>query len=384
MNKKNIVILFIYSFLNSFLLYRACDVLYYLSKGITNNEYINYLTVGSIITIIFLVPFGIIKDKYNRKYILLLSNLFLLVSTIFFICADNVYLMGIGILITAISNLLSQGIVISLLHSYIKDKNEYSKMYYKWSISYYTGYLISMVIGGIVAKYSLVLMYYLSLIPIILNFIVLFMLDDKLEKEKKKNKTTFLLKESYTLLKKNKILKTILLLEIVIMPLAEILAESHPEYLSKMGASTILIGIYTAIMCTFGIVGNKIASIQKNKISSFFIYTILFSISLILIGILSNYFAIVFIVLFQCFYSVTNNTSNTVVQNECNDSYRQTVLAIFTFIISITEVIICTITSFMFDKIGLGNSYIILGIFGALITLIALLVYIHFKKGERG
>ena len=373
----NIIIIFVYTFFNNFLLYRACDVLYYLSKGITNNEYINYLTIGSIITIIFLIPFGIIKDKFNRKYILLLSNLFLLISTLFYIYADDVYIMGIGILMTAISNLLSQGIAISLLHSYIENKSEYSKMYYKWSIFYYTGYLISMILGGVVAKYSLVLMYYLSLIPIILNFIVLFMLDDKLEKEKEKNKTTFLLKESYTLLKKNKILKTILLLEIVIMPLAEILAESHPEYLSKMGASTILIGIYTAIMCTFGIVGNKIASIQKNKISSFFIYTILFSISLILIGILSNYFAIVFIVLFQCFYSVTNNTSNTVVQNECNDSYRQTVLAIFTFIISITEVIICTITSFMFDKIGLGNSYIILGIFGVLITLI---IYIYFKK----
>ena len=373
MSKKNIIIIFIYTFLNNFLLYRACDVLYYLSKGITNNEYINYLTVGSIITVIFLVPFGILKDKYNRKYILILSNLFLLISTLFYICADNVYLMGIGILVSAISNLLSQGIVISLLHSYISDKSEYSKVYYKWTISYYTGYLISMILGGMVAKYSLVSMYYLSLIPIFLNFIVLFMLDDKEEKEKEKNKTTYLLKESYNLLKKSKLLKIILLLEIIIMPLAEILAESHPEYLANIGASTVLIGIYTAIMCLFGIVGNKIASIQKNKIRGFFIFTVLFSISLILIGVLNNYFAILFIVLFQFFYSITDNTCNTTVQNECSDSYRQTILAIFTFIISIVKIVVCTITSFVFSKTSLGTSYIILGICGVICTLLIIL-----------
>ncbi len=373
MSKKNIIIISIYTFLNNFLLYRACDVLYYLSKGITNNEYINYLTVGSIITVIFLVPFGILKDKYNRKYILILSNLFLLISTLFYICADNVYLMGVGILVSAISNLLSQGIVISLLHYYISDKNEYSKVYYKWTISYYTGYLVSMILGGMVAKYSLVSMYYLSLIPIFLNFIVLFMLDDKEEKEKEKNKTTYLLKESYNLLKKSKLLKVILLLEIIIMPLAEILAESHPEYLANIGASTVLIGIYTAIMCLFGIVGNKIASIQKNKIRGFFIFTVLFSISLILIGVLNNYFAILFIVLFQCFYSITDNTCNTTVQNECSDSYRQTILAIFTFIISIVKIIVCTITSFVFSKTSLGTSYIILGICGVICTLLIIL-----------
>ena len=32
---------------------------------------------------------------------------------------------------SSVSNILSQGIVISLIHSYIKDKSEYSKMYYK-------------------------------------------------------------------------------------------------------------------------------------------------------------------------------------------------------------------------------------------------------------
>ena len=77
MNKRNMIVILIYSFFNSFLLYRACDVLYYLSKGISNSEYINYLTIGSLITIIFLVPFGIIKDNFNRKYILIFSNIFL-------------------------------------------------------------------------------------------------------------------------------------------------------------------------------------------------------------------------------------------------------------------------------------------------------------------
>lgn len=375
MNKKNIIVIFVYSFLNSFLLYRACDVLYYLSKGISNSEYINYLTIGSLITIIFLVPFGIIKDKYNRKYILIISNLFLLASTLFYIYSNNVFFMGIGIILSAVSNLLSQGIVISLLHSCISDKKEYSKMYYKWSIYYYSGYLISMILGGIVAKYSLVSMYYISLVPIISNFIVLFIFDDNEEKKKERKETKLLLKDSYKLLKSSNLLKVILLSEIVIVSLADILAESHPEYLASFGASTVLIGIYTAVMCLFAIVGNKVASMQKNQTNSFFIFSILFAISLITIGIINNYFTIVFIILFQCFFSVTNNIYNTIVQNESNDSCRQTVLAIFTFVTSLFEMIICTTTSFLFNKFGLGTSYIILGISGITILLIVFLIH---------
>lgn len=380
MNKNNILVLFIYSFLNSFLLYRACDVLYYLSKGINNSEYINYLTIGSLITIIFLIPFGIIKDKYNRKYILLVSNLFLLIATVLYIYANNVLVMGIGIIMSAISNLLSQGIVISLLHTYINDKKEYSKMLYKWSIFYYTGYLISMILGGIVAKYSLVSMYYISIIPIMMNFLVLLFFNDSYEKVKDKNNSKLLLKESYKLLKNSRLLKIILLSEIIIVPIADILAESHPEYLSNIGASTTLIGIYTAIMCLFAIVGYKIASIYKNQSNKFFIFALLFNFSLILIGLLNNYFSIIFIIFFQCFYSVTNNIYNTIVQNECNDSYRQTVLAIFTFITSISEIIICTITSIIFKNFSLGHSYIVLGMFGLIIMLIIILFGIFKKK----
>lgn len=383
MNKKNVLVLFIYSFLNSFLLYRACDVLYYLSKGISNSEYINYLTIGSLITIIFLIPFGLIKDKYNRKYILLASNLFLLLATVLYICADNVLVMGIGIIMSAISNLLSQGIVISLLHSYIDDKKEYTKMYYKWSIFYYSGYLISMILGGVVAKFSLVSMYYISIIPIMINFLVLLFFNDSYEKAKEKNSSKLLLKESYKLLKNSRLLKIILLSEMVIIPLADILAESHPEYLSNIGASTTLIGIYTAIMCLFAIVGNKIATIYKNQNNKFFVFALLFNFSLILIGLLYNYFSIIFIILFQCFFSVTNNIYNTIVQNECNDSYRQTILSIFTFITSISEMIICTITSMIFKNISLGHSYIVLGIFGLAIMLIIVIFNIFKNKNAQ-
>ena len=45
MEKRNTMIILIYSFFNSFLLYRSCDVLYYLSKGISNSQYINYLSI---------------------------------------------------------------------------------------------------------------------------------------------------------------------------------------------------------------------------------------------------------------------------------------------------------------------------------------------------
>ena len=72
-------------------------------------------------------------------------------------------------------------------------------------------------------------------------------------------------------------------------------------------------------------------------------------------------------------YILSRYACYLIVQNECNDSYRQTVLAIFTFITSISEMIICTITSVVFKTISLGHSYIVLGMFGLTIILIIVL-----------
>ncbi len=375
MNKKNIILIMIYSFFNSFLLYRACDVLYYISKGINNSDYIQYITIGSVISIVFMIPLGVVKDLYNRKWILLLSNAFLLLATLFYIFSNNAFYMGIGIILSTISNLLAQGIVISLLHNYIKDKDEYSKIYYQWSIFYYSGYLISMVLGGIVAKYSLILMYELSLIPIIINFIVLFLLDSKTEKEKKKSNTKYVLKEALTLFKEKDVLRVLIITEMLITPTAKILAESHPEYLSNMGASTVLIGLYTAGMCLLAIIGNKIASSKKHKISSFIMFVFLYMISIVIVGLIHNYLSITFILLFQLLFSISNHIYITIVQKECQDSYRQTVLAIFTFLTSISEIIICTVTSNVVSYLGLGTSYILLGVLGMLGVLLIIMYY---------
>ena len=116
--------------------------------------------------------------------------------------------------------------------------------------------------------------------------------------------------------------------------------------------------------------------------NKFFIYAILFNFSLIIIGLLNNYCSILFIILFQCFFSVTNNIYNTIVQNECNDSYRQTILAIFTFVTSISEVIICTITSNLFNNIGLGESYILLGIIGVLLIIFVIVFSLKKRKNK--
>ena len=40
LKNKNVILIYIYSFLSTFLLFRACDTLYYLSKGISSSKYV--------------------------------------------------------------------------------------------------------------------------------------------------------------------------------------------------------------------------------------------------------------------------------------------------------------------------------------------------------
>ena len=110
--KKNIILIYIHTFLSTFILYYICDTLFYIERGLTSSQYISFVGITFFIRLLFEIPFGIIADKYNK--ILFYNSFFY--------------------------NIL---------------------------------YMLAMIIGGYIGqKFGLIYTYYITIIPFIIDFII--------------------------------------------------------------------------------------------------------------------------------------------------------------------------------------------------------------------
>ena len=65
--QRNIILIYIHTFLSTFILYYICDTLFYIERGLTSSQYISFVGIAFGIRLLLEIPFGIIADKYNKK-----------------------------------------------------------------------------------------------------------------------------------------------------------------------------------------------------------------------------------------------------------------------------------------------------------------------------
>ena len=134
--QRNIILIYIHTFLSTFILYYICDTLFYIERGLTSSQYISFVGIAFCIRLLLEIPFGIIADKYNKKMLLLISNILFITSTIVFINSYSYYSFLIAIVINAMNNSLNSGIVNSILYESLNDKHKFKKLLFYNSFCY--------------------------------------------------------------------------------------------------------------------------------------------------------------------------------------------------------------------------------------------------------
>ena len=179
--KKNIILIYIHTFLSTFILYYICDTLFYIERGLTSSQYISFVGIAFFTRLLFEIPFGIIADKYDKKRLLLISNLLFIISTMIFIFAHNYITFVIAIVTNALNNSLSSGITNSILYENLDNKQRFNKTLFYNSFFYNISYMLAMIVGGYIGqKFGLIYTYYITIIPFIIDFIILLMLKIKI------------------------------------------------------------------------------------------------------------------------------------------------------------------------------------------------------------
>ena len=364
--KKNIFLIYIHTFLSTFILYYICDTLFYIERGLTSSHYVSFLGIAFLVRLLFEVPFGIVADKYNKKLLLLICNILSIISTIIFICSYNYFTFLIAIIINAINNSLSSGIVNSILYESLDNKNNFNKTLFYNSFFYNISYMIAMIIGGYIGqRFGLIYTYYITIIPFIIDFLILLMIKTNNNiKNVNIESNVSILKNGIKEVVNNSYLLRLILTSAILFAGIKLVEESHPEYSANIGISVFIIGIYTAFILLFCIIGSYIGSkTKKNNYNLVLnINPIVSGICILLVGLLNNYFGIIFILLIYIFSESFNNIMMSELHSNISSKSRVTVESINQFVLSIFGMIFSVLMTILLNFVSISAMYMIIGI----------------------
>ncbi len=381
-NKLNIYLIYTYVFLSTFILFYSCDTLFYLERGISSSGYMLFVTITFLVQIILEIPSGIIADKFSRKKILLLSNSLFIISTLIFIFSKSYYLFVLATIIKGIDNALVTGIANSMLYDLTKNKNEFNKVLFKKNFFYNISYMIAMILGGYIGeKYGLVVNYYLSLIPFIINFFIIILIDDiKNSQNTSKYFKKDILINAFHEIKNNKIIINSIFTNSIVFSIIKLVEESHPEYSSNIGISVFGIGLYTSLILVMCIIGSYLGSKINKKYYKFIIYanSIFVGLCIFLIGLLNSKIGILFLLLIYIFSESYENIMLSTVHNSISSKSRITIESIFSMSLSFFGLILGSLMSIFLNFIEVHQLYIFLG--AIIITYGIINFVVNYKK----
>lgn len=366
---KTRIILYLYEFISTFILFYAVDTLFYLERGITSSQYLFFVVISYIVQLLFEIPSGVLADKYSKKKILIISQILFIISTIIFIMANNYIIFVIATIIAGLQKCFGTGIINSFLYESLENKRKFNKCLFIKNTIYYTAYMLAMPIGGFIAeKLSIVTTYYITLIPAIIGLIVLFFLNENETSNAKNNDNITgkleILKNGLQEIKKNSFIKIIIFTNAILLAVIKLVEESHPDYSIRIGITEFQIGIYTSFILVFCIIGSYLGSKIKEKYHNIVIYInpILTGICILLLGSLNNKVGILFLLVMYIFEESFNNIMLSKVHNSISSKSRVTVESLMSILQCTCGIVIGSSISILLNYINVNISYVILGL----------------------
>lgn len=364
---RNRILLYIYEFISTLILYYAVDTLFYLENGINSSGYLLFVVIIYIVQLFFEIPSGIFADKYSKKNILIASQTLFVVSTILFIISKNYFMFVIATIVVGLQKCFGTGIINSFLYESLEDKNQFNKCLFIKNTIYYASYMLAMPIGGYIAgKYGIISTYYITLIPSIISLIILFFIKENqnnISKTQKLTKKIEILKNGLKEINKNNYIKTIIFTNAILLAVITLIEESHPDYSIQIGITEFQIGIYTSFILVFCIIGSYIGTKIKSKYHNIVVYInpILTGFCILILGILNNRIGILFLLTMYIFLESFDNIIISTIHNNISSKSRVTVESLMSMLQCICGITIGTVSSILMNYINVYVFYILLG-----------------------
>lgn len=174
---KNIRLFYFFNFFTDFSLFAPIAILYFAK---VSGSFFLATSIFSIIFIsssIFELPTGLFSDRFGRKKTIILGSLAGLVSVLFFALSHNYLFLVFGAILEGLARASFSGNNDAYLYDLLAENNQkenYKEILGKTSSMFHFSAGLAAVLGGLVASQSFKLVFYLTLLPMLLRLFVSF------------------------------------------------------------------------------------------------------------------------------------------------------------------------------------------------------------------
>lgn len=372
--KSNIPKLYITNFLTGLVFWYGIEKLFMRSIGISALGIAVNAIVYVLVSTVFNIPTGILADKWNRKYTLMIGIAALGISSFIMAHSQGLITYSFATAIWGIYVVFTSGTYQAMTYDSLAElgrENEYVKQQGRSYGMFLVGISFSSVIGGYLAtRYGYRSAYLLTIIPCVVNLLVLYsMHEPKFHKEIEDTKLWQHVKKTYKLILGQQLLFYLAMIFVAASLLNSNQNEYSGLYFIALGFGAIGNGWANAGKWLFGSLGqflsNKLARYTRYLIPIFFVVFMIFTIYRSPIGLIFFYFA-------TFAQSIISTNVEGLIQYNTPSSIRATTLSL----LELVSNVILIPTSIVFGYIAkhnVFNAYTFIATIGLIFGVIWLL-----------
>jgi MFS family permease len=309
--------LYISNFLTGLIFWYGIEKLFMRSIGI-DAVGIGIVTAASgIFTILFDVPAGLIADRWSRKGQLIISALCLAISSLLFGLSTGLTLYVIGNLFYACYLVNTSGTYQAITYDILHEEGRaklYSKIMGKAYALFLCGAGVGNVASGIIGRAGLEWSYFLSMIPPILNIIVLVSINEPtFHKDQQKEKFLRQFADDLKVIARIKLVRSLALLWVVFALIGTFTLDFGQLFVLEFTDSPILLGWSWAIFAFALAMGSFIAHRLQHHVAYVILGAMVLAMSL---GLSQQVWALVPFMI----YAVANTTANMLIEAKVQDN----------------------------------------------------------------
>jgi MFS family permease len=383
MNKKNLIIFYIFSFLIGFYVANGTTILFEQKLGFSYSQVFDLGAVYMLMFIIFNVPTGALADIFGRKKTLIAGSLLLVLAAITTGLSHNFLQVFLSFFLWSAGFCFIIGADQALLYDVTKDDKTYAKDWGRASFFALIGTAAAGVVGPMLYAHNFRYPYLFSAVPFFLAAVVFLFFKEGRPKGtfswadyKHKNITGIKLAFS----NKHVLWATGILA--VVFGAMYTLTNSYQPYLVHVGFSikafSIILPIMFLLEASGGAMAGKLYSKWGDK--AVFIFGLVGSALMLgVLGLFASKLSLIFLFSYNLMQGVLDPVTSAYTNRHIEGDLRATIISAQTMVATFVAALMLFIFGALTDKVGLNNLLIILGsmvfVFGG--------VLLFFKPSER-
>ena len=327
------------------------------------------------------LPTGALADLFGRRKVMIIGRLTSLISAIIMLFSNSFLGFAIGFILSAWGYNLNSGSEEALIYDTLKAlkrEEEYLKINGRINLIIEVSQGLAVFIGGLLSQINFSISYITAIIIGMFSLTISFNFIEVDIREEHEERVTLVdhFKTSINILKNNGRLLNTLIFFPIIYTSSAIIYFYGQQFLSNVGysrASISIIFLFNGILSSVGaILSDKIY--RRFKSSGWLLISMIISLSIILMGYVSRQVVILIFLSIGFLTSILQPISSKLINSMVESKQRATIISVESMFYSLMMIILFPICGLIGDKFALEIAFKFIGIIGALITIIEMLI----------